>query len=146
MVGRPNMLDPLCIKDHITQSAYFNPGEHGTTERYPSQRSAPSAERRAVCRNRRRVVGQFSNILNHVEDEWTTIPCNPASWAEDGRLYPPQSDNARAVPGHPHVTRYRSLGHNTFVGANGSIEIRRVDGSIEFQKAGADGRYVWDLN
>lgn len=88
---------------------------------------------------------QFSNILNQVEDEWTTIPYNPVNWAADGRLYPPQGDNARSVPGHPHVRRYRSLGHNTFVGSNGSIEIRQVDGTIEFQKAGSDGRYVWEL-
>lgn len=42
------------------------------------------------------------------------------------------------------VTRYRSLGHNTYIAENGAIEIAAVGGDVLLTKAGADGRYVWD--
>src|SRR5688500_3403270 len=67
---------------------------------------------------------QIRSILNQVEDELTTIPFNPDNWQTDGRLYPPQPDSMREVEGHPEVRRFRSRGHNTFVGVNGSIEIQ----------------------
>lgn len=89
---------------------------------------------------------QLSDILNEVEDEMTSIPYNLAEWRTDGRLYPPQDDSRHSVPGHPRVVRYRSKEDNTFIGANGSIEIQRVDKSVRVDKAGADGRHVWDLN
>lgn len=91
------------------------------------------------------MLAQFSNVLNEVENELTTIPHNPSSWASDGRLYPPQRDSVRQVAGHPNVTRYRSVRHNTVIGVNGSIEVSGTDGKVEFRKAGVDGRYVWDL-
>ena len=89
---------------------------------------------------------QLSHILNDVEDEMTSIPYNPAEWFTDGRLYPPQEDKRHSVPGHPLVVRYRSKEDNTFIGANGSIQIQRIDKSVRVDKAGADGRHVWDLN
>jgi hypothetical protein len=92
------------------------------------------------------VLAQFSNILIEVEDELTSIPYDPENWLVDGRLYPPQPDSARSVPGHPLVVRYRSRKHNTFVGANGSIEVQGIDGRVHFQKRGADGRSVWQLD
>lgn len=88
---------------------------------------------------------QLTYILNAVEDELTGIPDDPGNWRYDDRLYPPQGDSMRAVPAHPDVTRFRSLGHNTFVGANGAIEIVSSDGTVELRKAGADGRGVWEL-
>jgi hypothetical protein len=91
------------------------------------------------------VLAQFSNILNRVEDELTSIPYDPENWLVDGRLYPPQADSARPVPGHPLAVRYRSRKHNTFVGANGSIEVQGIDGCVHFRKRGADGRSVWQL-
>jgi hypothetical protein len=91
-------------------------------------------------------LAQFSSILNEVEDELTAIPYDPENWQADGRLYPPQPDSARSVPGHPLVVRYRSRMHNTFIGANGSIEVQGIDGSVHFQKSGADGRSVWHLD
>jgi hypothetical protein len=90
-------------------------------------------------------LARFSNILNDVEDQLASIPFDPRNWLTDGRLYPPQPDSARAVPGHPGVVRYRSRGHNTFIGGNGAIEIWTVDGTVQFQKAGADGRTIWEL-
>lgn len=91
-------------------------------------------------------LAQFSNVLNEVEDELTSIPYDPENWLVDGRLYPPQPDSARSMPGRPLVVRYRSRRHNTFVGANGSIEVRGINGRVHFQKQGADGRSVWQLD
>ena len=89
---------------------------------------------------------QLINILNAVEDELTTTPYDPDQWRHDERIYPPQPDNMHEVPGHPHVKRFRSLGHNAYIGANGSIEIVSLDGTAELRKNGVDGRGVWDLN
>jgi hypothetical protein len=88
---------------------------------------------------------QLDDTLNAVEDELTSIPFNLEAWETDGRMYPVQSDNVRTVPGHPSVKRLRSRGHNTLIGANGSIEIQAA-GSAEvlFRKPGADGTGVWE--
>lgn len=89
---------------------------------------------------------QLCVLLNAVEDEMTGIPHNPDRWQTDGRMYPPQLDNLRAVPGLPLVSRLRSLRHNTFIGANGSVEIRELPGdTILLSKPGRDGRGVWEL-
>ncbi len=92
------------------------------------------------------MFARFSGVLNDVEDQLTSIPFDPRRWEVDGRLYPPQHDSARGVPGHPHVVRYRSRMHNTFIGRNGAIEVRTIDGTVQFHKAGADGRTVWELD
>ncbi|MFO0843741.1 MAG: hypothetical protein U0797_15330 [Gemmataceae bacterium] len=84
-------------------------------------------------------------MLTHVEDSMTSIPCNPANWRTDGRMYPPQQDSIRDVEGHPNTKRFRSLRHNTFFGENGAIEIQAVsDGAVIFAKPGANGKGVWD--
>jgi hypothetical protein len=89
---------------------------------------------------------QLCNILNEVEDELTGIPYDPGSWHYDDRIYPPQEDSRRQVPGHPHVMRFRSLRHSTYLGVNGSVEIVSLEGTVELRKPGADGRGVWELN
>jgi hypothetical protein len=66
----------------------------------------------------------LSAVMNAVEDELTDIPYDPASWRTDGRMYPPQRDNLRDVPGHPRIKRFRSKFHSTYVGDNGAMEIR----------------------
>ncbi len=89
-------------------------------------------------------VELLANTLNASEDQWSGIPFNPASWASDGRMYPPQADSVRAVEGRPDLRRYRSRAHNTFIAENGAIEIHGVArSSVIFQKAGCDGRGVW---
>jgi hypothetical protein len=89
-------------------------------------------------------LSQLTAILNAVEDELAGVPSEPGNWRYDGRIYPPEPDNMRTVPAHPGVARFRSVAHNTYIGANGAIEIVSVDGATEFRKPGADGRSLWD--
>ena len=51
----------------------------------------------------------------------------------------------RDVPEHPHVKRFRTVRHNVYVGDNGSMEIVALSGRVELQRAGLDGRSVWEL-
>jgi hypothetical protein len=89
---------------------------------------------------------QVGAILNAVEDEFTDIPYDPASWQTDGRLYPPQADNKRSVEGRSGVVRFRSRGHNTYIGENGSIKITSVaNDEVVLEKPGRDGRTVSEL-
>jgi hypothetical protein len=83
---------------------------------------------------------QLGDILNAVEDEMTSIPFDPANWQNDGRMYPPQMDSLRAIPGRSDVRRFRSKAHNTLIGDNGAIEIRDLSGRPILTKPGADGR------
>jgi hypothetical protein len=83
--------------------------------------------------------------LDAVEDEMTGIDNNPENWHFDGRIYPPQLDSMYAVPSHPGVKRFRSLGHNTYIGVNGSVEVVSLHGTVELRKPGLDGRNVWEL-
>lgn len=95
------------------------------------------------ARNNEEMFVRYCTVLNEVEDELTHIPYDPSAWMTDGRLYPPQKDRmVRASTGD--VTVFRSRGHLTHLGDNGAIEIARVDGTVEFRKAGADGRHVYD--
>lgn len=78
--------------------------------------------------------------IDAVEDELTTTPNVPADYLTDGRIYPPQSDRRYRVAGRPDLIRYASRGHNTFIRENGAIAIALKDGTIVFEKAGANGQ------
>jgi hypothetical protein len=98
----------------------------------------------APASNAREAFELVARILNAVEDEFSGTPFDPSSWQTDGRLYPPQADSRRVVPGRLDVTRYRSRSHNTFIAENGAIEIQTIDGLVLLSKAGADGESVWN--
>jgi len=81
--------------------------------------------------------------LNGVENEFTSIPFDPSQWQNDGRMYPPQSDSARSVPGRDDVTRYRSRGHNTWISVYGAILIIKTDDDeVLLDKPGSNSRRV----
>src|SRR3954447_20580436 len=110
-----------------------------------SRSSAGVWHSRSTPERLREHTSKLCRVLNQVEDELTTIPFHPDNYQTDGRLYPPQPDSMRAVDGRPEITRFRSRAHNTFIGANGSIEIRAVASKdVVFSKPGSDGRGVWD--
>lgn len=84
----------------------------------------------------------LSDTLNQVEDEFTTPPYQPEHWQADGRMYPPEDDNAREVEGRSDVIRYRNRAHNTLIRGNGAIQIQDVEGKVLFEKCGSDGQGV----
>ncbi|MDP9813913.1 hypothetical protein J2W42_006790 [Rhizobium tibeticum] len=79
--------------------------------------------------------------LDGVEDEFSGIAANPATFQTDGRMYPPQPDSARRVPGQQGTIRYRSKAHNTIIGSNGAIRIETIGPkrTIVLEKLGANG-------
>ncbi|MEQ8966374.1 MAG: hypothetical protein RID91_11155 [Azospirillaceae bacterium] len=82
----------------------------------------------------------LADTLNRVEDEFTDVPFDPTRYLSDGRLYPPQADSSRSVDGRPDLTRYRSRGHNTWIGENGAIHVRTLNGTVLLDKPGAGGK------
>jgi hypothetical protein len=78
--------------------------------------------------------------IDAVEDELTSTPNDPANWRTDGRIYPPQLDSQVSVPGRPDLLRYVSRGHDSFLADNGAITIALHNGTVVFDKPGADGR------
>ena len=94
------------------------------------------------CETFDEALALLAATLNGVEDEFTSIPFDPSQWRNDGRMYPPQSDNARSVPGSDDVVRYRSRGHNTWVSTYGAILIKTDDGQVLLDKPGRNLRRV----
>jgi hypothetical protein len=83
--------------------------------------------------------------LNGVEDEHSGVPFNPPTWRTGGRLYPPQPDRVYEVDGFPGVLRYNSFKHDTFIASNGAILVRIIaTNEVHFEKAGANGKGVWE--
>jgi hypothetical protein len=82
----------------------------------------------------------LTQTLNAVEDEFSGVANRPENWRTDGRMYPPQADSLVKNPENPDVRKYRSKGHSTYVGANGSLRIETLDAEILIDKPGQDGR------
>lgn len=71
------------------------------------------------------------------------MPNNPATWATDGRLYPPQADNATNPKEYPGVLRYRSVAHWTYIAPNGAFRIEIIASrKVLVDRPGQDGRPV----
>jgi hypothetical protein len=84
----------------------------------------------------------LSSTLNAVEDEMTSIPYNPALPTDDGRMYPPQEDNAHTEGEFPGVVRYRNARHNTRIDRDGGIRIDEVRGRCVLTESGRLGQEV----
>jgi hypothetical protein len=97
-----------------------------------------------ACASSAEALALLSTTLDAIEDEFTSIPNNPANWESDGRLYPPREDSRRTVPGRSDVVRYRSRKHNTLIAANGAIQIIRKS-ELCLDKPGADGLTITAL-
>ena len=82
----------------------------------------------------------IETTLNGVENEFTTIPFSPSDYRTDGRLYPPQGDNKTTI--RPGLVSYRSVGHRTYIAANGAIRIEKLDGTCDIDKPGSDGQRI----
>jgi hypothetical protein len=117
-----------------------------------------------ACSSFEEMRAQLDMTVNEVENEWTPFPYNPEDLDPSKRLkptdrmYPVQDDNINDVDGRPAVKQLTSAGEHTFIGSNGSIEIRSrkcPDGSrarppetlgmLILRKDGSDGRGVWAL-
>jgi hypothetical protein len=86
--------------------------------------------------------------LTAVEDEYSGVPGGSDQSLTKGRMYPPDERFRYAKWERAGVRCYLQTVHATFVGDNGSIEIRQRKekqlGEIVFAKPGKDGRKISD--
>jgi hypothetical protein len=89
----------------------------------------------------------LEETMKAVEDEFSGIPANPdaaAGLRTDGRMYPPD-DKFAFDCGCTRVKAFRMFRHQTLIGDNGALLIKRSDGAVEIDLAGSDGQRVSDL-
>jgi len=100
-------------------------------------------EKAAACANHDEAYALIAATLTAVEDEHSGVPNNPATWETDGRLYPPQADNASTPKEYPEVIRYRSVAHWTYIAPNGAFRIEIIASrKVLIDRFGQDGRPV----
>lgn len=94
------------------------------------------------CDNVELAYNLLCRTLNEVEDQYSGVPYNSDAWADDGRLYPPQPDRMKLLPGG--LRRYRSLRHYTYIAPNGAIRICQAgrEQTVLLDKPGADGVHI----
>ena len=92
---------------------------------------------------RDQALRQIANILDAVEDEFSGIAYDPTTPYRSGRMYAPQPDARRPVPGRSDAIRFESRKHSTVIADNGAIRvIMNRGGGVVLDKPGADGRTV----
>lgn len=94
--------------------------------------------------NHDEAFAMLTKIVNEYEEVHSDVPYAPgaARVARDGRIYPPEQDQQKlsAIEG---ARRYRTRGHNVFIGENGAIAFENVKTKvIEFSKPGSDGKEI----
>jgi hypothetical protein len=94
------------------------------------------------CADAQSALSLLTQVLTEVEDEFSGAANDPREYISDGRLYPPQADAARPVPGHHGVIRYRSVGHNTFISADGAMLILEINGECLLNKPSESGKTI----
>ena len=90
---------------------------------------------------------ELEAIMRAVEDEFSGVPENRDAHlarTTDGRMYPPHANNG-VQSGSKQIRAFRQRAHRTFFGNNGSVLIERLDGTVEINLAGEDGRTVMDI-
>jgi len=94
--------------------------------------------------NHDEAFAMLTRIVNGYEEQHSGVPYAPeaARTVRDGRIYPPEPDAEKpsSVPG---ARRYRTRGHNVYIGLNGAIAFENIKSQvIEFSKPGSDGEEV----
>lgn len=94
--------------------------------------------------NHDEALTMLTTIINEYEEAHSGVPYafDLARTTKDGRIYPPAPDQEKPskIPG---TRRYRTRGHNVYIGDNGAIAFEDVKtNEIEFSKPGADGKEV----
>lgn len=84
----------------------------------------------------------LSRTLNQVEDDLSGVPYDPTHPRNDGRMYPPDDDAYRAVPGRADLHRYRSRQHNTYFSDSGALLIIDLKGHIVLDKPDLEMRSI----
>ncbi len=80
-------------------------------------------------------MSQVAKTLDDVENAYSGVPnmLNPPK-AFHGRMYPPQADSIKQVPGGG--LQAQTKGHVIEAGPNGSIKITDKQGALQFTKPG----------
>lgn len=104
---------------------------------------------------RQEALELMDRIFRAVEDIHSGVPHLPF---HVDRLYPPAASMERKIEGKSWLRRYRHTNHYTLIGDNGAIQIRAfvrglrngvmtiLDERTEFDKTGADGRRIEDMD
>ncbi len=132
------------VKRPVAKSVRYDVGQ-SVTAILERLRAIQAQLQAAECAsNHDEAFAMLTRIVNEYEDQHSGVPYAPeaARTVRDGRIYPPQPDSEKSslVPG---ARRYRTRGHNVYIGLNGAIAFENVKSQvIEFSKPGADGEEV----